>query len=323
MENKCIPILYEGEGSIIQPADLNAFRELNRKKNKKLESKLMTEEEAVDRFVKSGDYIGFELYGTVRSPMNMVRALIRSGKTDFRLAGQGVHEADLLLGANLIREIDFTYIGLEVFGVSGNVRRRVESGDVHNVVEWSNAALTWRFKAAAMGIPFMATKCMLGSDTLKRSAAKVIECPFTGEKLALVPALILDVGFIHVNRADKYGNCQIDGISGFAFEMGRACKKLIISAEEIIETDEIREAPDRTIIPYYLVDAVVHAPYASWPGEMSNSHEKDVDHYNFYLSKQKTQEGMDEYLKEWVYDVPNHQALLKKIGHDKLESLKL
>jgi len=323
MKQKSIPILYEGEGSIIQPTDLNAFRELNRKKNKKLESKLMTDDEAINKFVNDGDYIGLELYGTVRAPISLTRAIIRSGKTDFRLAGQGVHEVDLLLGANLVREIDFTYIGLEVFGVSGNVRRRLENGDVKNVVEWSNASLTWRFKAASMGIPFIATKCMLGSDTLKRSAAKVIECPFSGEKLALVPALILDVGFIHVNRADKYGNCQIDGISGFAFEMSRACKKLIISAEEIIDTDEIRNAPDRTIIPYYLVDAVVHAPYGSWPGEMTNSYEKDEDHYNMYLKKQKTEDGMNEYLKEWVSDVPSHQALLDKIGQNKLESLKL
>ena len=323
MENKSIPILYEGEGSIIQPSDLNAFRELNRQKNKKLESKLMTEEEAIDRFVKDDDYIGFELYGTVRAPLSLVRSLIRSGKKDFRLAGQAVHEADLLLGANLIREIDFTYIGLEVFGVSSNVRRRIESGDVKNVVEWSNASLTWRFKAAAMGIPFIATKCMLGSDTLKRSAAKVIECPFTGEKLALLPALVLDVAFIHVSRADIYGNCQIDGIGGFAFELSRACKKLIISAEEIIDTDEIRNDPAKTTIPYYLVDAVVHAPYASWPGEMVNAHEKDEDHYNMYLKKQKTEDGMNEYLKDWVYDLPNHQALLDKIGPEKLESLKL
>lgn len=322
-KSKSIPILYEGEGSLIQPIDLNGFRELNRQKNKKLESKLMTEDQAISKFVNSGDYIGFELYGTVRAPMSLTRALIRSGKKDFRLAGQGVHEVDLLLGADLIRETDFTYIGLEVFGVSGNVRRRIESGDVHNVVEWSNASLTWRFKAAAMGIPFIATKCMLGSDTLRRSAAKVIECPFTGEKLVLLPALILDVGFIHVNRADKYGNCQIDGIAGFAFEMSRASKKLIISAEEIIDTSEIRKNPAKTIIPYYLVDAVVHAPYGSWPGEMVNAYEKDVDHYNMYLDKQKTEAGMNEYLKDWVIDLPSHQALLDKIGSKKLESLKI
>jgi acyl CoA:acetate/3-ketoacid CoA transferase alpha subunit len=248
---------------------------------------------------------------------------VRSGKKDFRLAGQGVHEIDLMLGANMIKEIDFTYIGLEVYGVSGNVRRRIENGDVTNVVEWSNASLTWRFKAAAMGIPFIPTKCMLGTDTLRRSAAKVIECPFTGDKLALLPALILDVGFIHVNRADKYGNCQIDGISGFAFEMSRACKKLVISAEEIVETDEIRANPAKTIIPYYLVDAVVHAPYGSWPGEMTGCYERDEEHYKMFIGKQKTEEGMNEYLQEWVYDLPDHQSLLDKIGKTKLDGIRI
>lgn len=164
---------------------------------------------------------------------------------------------------------------------------------------------------------------MLGTDTLKKSAAKVIECPFTGKKTALLPALIMDVGFIHVNRADIHGNCQIDGISGFAFEMARACKTLIISAEEIVDSSEIREQPDRTIIPYYLVDAVIHAPYGSWPGEMSGMYERDEPHYKMYVGKQKTEEGMKEYMKEWLYDLADHKALLEKIGSDRLNELNL
>ena len=321
--DRCIPIISEGEGSMINPPDPEGFREWNRKKTKKLVDKLMTEEEAVERFVSDGDYIGFELYGTVRAPISLTRALVRSGRKELNIAGQGVHELDLILASDQVRQIDFTYIGLEVYGVSGNVRRRIESGDVTNVVEWSNAALTWRFKAAAMGVPFVATKCMLGTDTLRRSAAKVIECPFTGDRLALLPALVLDVGFIHVNRADRYGNCQIDGITGFAFEMARACKRLIISTEEIIETEEIRNAPDRTIIPYYLVDAVVHAPYGSWPGEMTGCYERDEEHYRMFVEKQRTQEGMDEYMKEWVYGVKDHRELLDKIGKERLDSISI
>jgi len=317
---KSIPIVAEGEGSFIAPIDPEGFREWNRKKNKKLVDKIMTDEEAIEKFVRSGDYIGFELYGTVRCPLTLTRALVRSGKTDFRIVGQGVHELDLLFAMDMVREIDFTYIGLEVYGVDSNVRRAVESGRVKNIVEWSNAAITWRFKAAAMGVPFLPTKSMLGTDTFRRSAAKVIECPFTGDKVALIPALVIDVGFIHVNRADKCGNCQIDGISGFAVEMSRACKHLIVSAEEIIETDEIRKSPDHTIIPYYLVDAVVHAPYGSWPGEMAGYYERDEDHYKMYVEKQKTNEGMQEYIKEWCLDLPNHQALLDKVGMDRLKS---
>ena len=250
----------------------------------------MTEKEVIDKFVKDGDYLGFELYGTVRCPMSLTRELVRSGKKDFRIVGQGVHELDLMFGADLVREIDFTYISLEVYGISDNMRRRVESGAVTKIVEWSNAAITWRFKAASMGIPFIPARSMLGTDTMKKSSAKVIECPFTHEKVALLPALFVDTGFIHVNRADIHGNCQIDGISGFAFEMSRACKHLIISTEKIVSTDEIREHPDRTIIPYYLVDAVVHAPYGSWPGEMSGMYERDDVHYKMFIEKQKKQE---------------------------------
>lgn len=319
--DKSIPIIQEGEGSLIQSPDLEEFRQFNRAKPKALIDKTMDGSKAIEMFVRNGDYIGFELYGTVRCPMALTRALIRSGFKNFRMAGQGVHETDLLLTANMIKEIDFTYIGMEVYGVSSCVRRAIESGFVTNVVEWSNAALTWRFKAAAMGVPFIPTKSMLGTDTLRRSSAKVVRCPFTGDKVALLPALVLDVGFIHVSRADKYGNCQIDGISGFAFEMARACKRLIVSCEEIVEPEQIRAHPDRTIIPYYLVDAVVHHPYGSWPGEMAGYYERDEEHYRMFIEKQKTEEGANEYLKEWVNDLPDHDALIKKVGTDRLESL--
>ncbi len=320
---KSIPVVSEGEFSLIQDVDIEGFREHNRKKPKALIDKTMTEEEAVERFVNNGDYIGFELYGTVRCPVSLTRALVKSGKKDFRIAGQGVYELDLLFAADMVREIDFTYIGLEVYGVSQLLRRRVESGAVHKVVEWSNAALTWRFKAASMGVPFVPTRCMLGTDTLRKSSAKVIECPFTGEKVALLPALVLDVGFIHVNRADIYGNCQIDGISGFAFEMSRASKHLIISTEEIVSTEEIRKHPNRTIIPYYLVDAVVQAPYGSWPGEMAGKYERDEEHYRMFIDSQKSEEATDNYLKEWVYDLDDHGSLLDKIGSERLKEISI
>jgi acyl CoA:acetate/3-ketoacid CoA transferase alpha subunit len=321
--SETIPVVARGEKELIQPVDLEAFREHNRKKSKALVDKTMTDEEAIAQFVKSGDYIGFELYGTVRCPMTLTRALVRSGKKDFRIVGQGVHELDLMFAADMVREIDFTYIGLEVYGISGNMRRRVESGDVKKIVEWSNAALTWRFKAASMGIPFIPTRSMLGTDTFRKSSAIAIECPFTATPVALLPALIVDVGIIHVNRADIHGNCQIDGISGFAFEMSRACKNLIISTEEIVDTAEIRAHPDKTIIPYYLVDAVVHAPFGSWPGEMSGMYERDEPHYKMYVEKQKTEEGMDEYMQEWLYGLPDHAALLDKIGKERLNELTL
>jgi acyl CoA:acetate/3-ketoacid CoA transferase alpha subunit len=317
-------VVDQGQGELIRPPDPFGFREHNREKSKAFYDKRMTEEEAIERFVRDGQYIGFELYGTVRCPMSLVRALIRSGKKGFSVAGQGVHELDLLLAAGIVEKLDFTYIGEEVYGVSPIVRRACgANGSVKTIVEWSNAALSWRFKAAAMGVPFLPTFSMLGSDTLRYSAAKVVECPFTGLKLTLLPALVLDVGFIHVHRADKFGNCQIEGVSGFCAEMARASKVLIVSAEEIVDTEVIRQNPEKTIIPYYLVDAVVHAPFGSWPGEMASMYERDEEHLKYFLEMANTEEGTRAYLEEWVYGVKDHKALLEKVGHERLETLKV
>ena len=315
-------VLESGQGELIQPPDLDAFREWNRtQKPRTLIDKLMTEQEAIARFVTDGCYIGTELYGTVRCPMSLAREVVRQGRRDLRVCGQGVLELDLWLAAGLVKKLDITYIGLEVYGTSSALRRAVESGHVETCVEWSNGAISWRMKAAAMGVPFLPTRSMLGTDTLTYSSAKVVEDPFTGIKVCLLPALILDVALIHVHRADCYGNAQIDGISGFAAEMARAAKRLIISTEEIVPTSEIRKFPDRTIIPYYLVDAVVHAPFASYPGEMAYVHGRDESAIREWIEASKTAETSQAYLDKYVYGVKNHAEYLNLVGRDRLEQL--
>jgi acyl CoA:acetate/3-ketoacid CoA transferase alpha subunit len=314
-------IIQSGLGELIQPPDLEAFRESNRKKPKGLVSKCMTEREAVDQFIENGAYVGIELYGSVRAPMSITREILRQKKRKLRLAGQGVLEADLLLAAGLIEELDITYIGLEVYGISHCLRREVESGRISKCVEWSNAALAWRFKAAAMGVPFIPVRSMLGTDTLKYSAAKVVSCPFTGEPLCLLPALILDVGIIHVHRADEYGNAQIDGIRGFCAELARASKHLIISAEEIVPTEVIRAKPDHTVIPYYLVDAVVHAPYGSHPGEMYYEYQRDEEMIKDWVEASRDPETTQTFLEKYIYSVDSHESYLEKVGEARLRKL--
>ncbi|MGB9522003.1 MAG: CoA transferase subunit A, partial [Anaerolineales bacterium] len=183
-------VIQSGIGVLIQPPDIDAFREWNRNKTKALVDKRMSEAEAVSRFVHDGDYIGTELYGTVRCPMSLVREIIRQKKRNLRLAGQGVMELDMLLAAHTVSAVDITYIGLEVYGISNSLRREIESGAITSFADWSNASIAWRFKAAAMGVPFIPVRSSLGSDTLKYSAAKVVEDPFTGKPIALLPALI-------------------------------------------------------------------------------------------------------------------------------------
>lgn len=316
-------VIEEGIGELIQPPDMEAFREWNRThKSRALVDKVMDEHEAISRFVSDGCYLGTELYGTVRAPMSLTRELIRQRPKDLRVSGQGVLELDMILAAGLVESLDITYIGMEVYGVCNGLRRAVESGQVKRVVDWSNAALSWRLKAAAMGVPFLPVRSMLGSDTLKYSAAKVVEDPFTGIKVCLIPALILDVALIHVHRCDKYGNAQIDGISGFAFETARAAKRLIISTEEVVDNDFIRRQPDRTIIPYYLVDAVVHAPFGSHPGEMVYDYVRDEEEIRAWVKANETAEGAESYLQKYVYGLPDHQAYLEMVGEERMAELR-
>lgn len=315
-------IIESGQKELLQPPDVEEFRRWMREnKSPALRDKVMDEHEAVKRFIKDGDYIGVELYGTVRCPMSIVRELVRQGKKHLRFAGQGLLEIDFPVAAGLVDAMDLTYVGYEVLGLSNILRRAAESGRV-KLVEWSNAAMAWRFKAAAMGVPFIPVRSMLGTDTLKYSSAKVVKDPFTGIPVTLLPALILDVGIIHVHRADRYGNAQIDGISGFAFEMARASKRLIISTEELISTEEIQRYPERTIIPWFLVDAVVVAPFGSHPGEMCYCYERDQEHLLEFLKAAETEETTQQYLQKYVYGPKNHQEYLDLIGRDRLEALK-
>lgn len=314
-------IFETGIGELLQPPDIDAFREWNRKKNKSLIDKRMTEAEAVQHFINEKDFIGTELYGSVRCPMSIVNEIVRQDVKNLRIVGQGVYETDILLAAGLVKEMDYTYIGLELYGISHVLRREIDSGRLDTIVEWSNGALIWRIKAASMGAPFIPVRSMLGTDTFKYSAAKLSQCPYTGDPVALVPALVLDVALIHVHRADKYGNCQIDGISGFAYELSRACKTLIVSAEEIISTDEIRRQPDRTIIPNYLVDAVVHAPYGSHPGEMCYLYERDEEQLQQWAQLSKDADKTQEYLEKYIYGVKDHQEYVELIGDERLTHL--
>ena len=316
-------VIDQGLGELIQPPDMEAFRLWNRTQKKhEMVDKLMSEQEAVQRFVTDGCYIGTELYGSVRAPMSLVREIVRQKPQNLRVSGQSVLEVDLWLAAGLIEAIDLTYIGLELYGVSNPLRREVENGRVKRIVEWSNSALTWRLKAAAMGVPFLPARTMLGTDTFRYSGAKVVEDPFTGSKVCLLPALVMDVALIHVHRADRYGNSQIDGISGFAAETARATKRLIVSAEEIVDTELIRRQPDRTIIPYFLVDAVVHAPFGSHPGEMVYCYGRDEDEIRAWVKASETAEGATDYLEMFAYGVPDHAAYLELIGQERLEVLR-
>lgn len=168
-----------------------------------------------------------------------------------------------------------------------------------------------------MGIPFIPARNLLGTDTLKRSSAKVAKCPFSGRPIALLPAAYPDVAFIHVHRCDKFGNAQIDGIIIEDFEIARAARRLIVTTEKIITENEIRRRPYRTQIPFYCVDAVVEAPYGSHPCAMPDLYYFDEEQLGQWLQMSKTDEGAQKYLNMYVHGTLDFRQYLKLVGGKK------
>src|SRR5207237_1263763 len=142
-----------------------------------------------------GDYLAIGGFGCDRIPTAVVHEILRQGIQDLSFAGHtATHDFQLLCAGNLtgrgrtLAKVDVAYVvGLEARGLSPHARRVLESGEVV-CTEWSNYTLAVRFKAAAMGLPFLPARSLLGTDTFARSAACVITCPFTGERLAATPA---------------------------------------------------------------------------------------------------------------------------------------
>jgi 3-oxoacid CoA-transferase subunit A/glutaconate CoA-transferase subunit A len=200
----------------------------------------------------------------------------------------------------------------------------VESGQCKVAAETSNAAYQWRFLAAMMGVPFIPARNLLGTDTLKHSSAKVVTDPWSGKPICLLPACYPNVALIHVSRCDMFGNAQVDGIMVEDFELARAARRIILTTEEIIPAEQIRSEPWRTVIPFYLVDAVVEVPYGAHPCQMPYRYYFDEDHLREWLTRSKTHEGTHEYFQEYIFGVDDFDGYLNKIGGlKKLQSLKL
>ena len=201
-------------------------------------------------------------------------------------------DGDLLFGSGICDRITTSWFSQGIlWGVSKVMRHHVETGAaVYD--EWSHLAIGMRFRAGAMGLPFMPIRSMLGSDVLRqRPEAVEMICPFTREKLLLVPALNPDVALIHVQRCDEFGNAQIDGLPFMDIDLAMAANRVILTTERIVSNDQIRRAPDHTKIPFFAVDAVVELPYGCAPHECSGVYEPMMRHMESYVAPGERQSG--------------------------------
>lgn len=313
-------ILDSGIGELFHIPDPDGHRAYIRANKKRaLVEKVMTEQEAISKYVNDGDYLCYDCTMLMRGPSSLVREVIRQRKKNLGLGGRFTYMIVILMAAaGCVNRIDIGYIG-----VGAALKRAFDQGI--KVAEWSNSTLTMRLLAGSLGIPFIPIRFLGGTGAFHYSAAKLAKDPWGDKEIVLVPALNPDVGLIHAHQCDVYGNARIFGPSVSPLEIATASKKVIVSTEEIIDTEYIRRDPGRTTIPYYLVDAVVEAPFGSHPGEVAGVYASDPESIfeMFRVAGDATGKQMEQFLEKTVYRITNHKEYLEKIvGLEKILALK-
>lgn len=309
-------VLAAGAG-VFKPPDPDGFRRHVRDhKDRRLVSKVMSEHDAIERFVADGDYLSYDCNAWNRGPNALMREVMRQRKRDLWIAAKfTANDATLLVAAGCVSRIDVGW--MEV----GKVIQEAQAAGKVQLFEWTNGALTYRHLAGALGVPFLPLRYVGGTDVFE-TGATLVEDPYTGESVCLVPALNPDVALVHVNQCDEFGNARVFGAGISPVETVMASKKVILSTEEIVDTEEIRRHPQQTRIPYYAVDAVVHVPFGGYPGSVPGLYRADVQNLMEFGAAQ-AQGKMDDYLEKWVYSVSSNQEMLEKlVGDEKLQQLR-
>ncbi|MBN8969654.1 MAG: CoA transferase subunit A [Rhizobiales bacterium] len=308
----------------MEPGKVQPYKELRSRlarRDRSLREKVVTLEQAAS-FVSDGMSVGIGGSTMSRTPMAMIWQLIRAGKKDLSCSRCIIStDGDLLFGSGAANHIETSWFAQGIlWGLSKVMRHHVEGGACR-YDEWSHMAMGMRYRAGGMGVPFLPIRSMLGSDVAtQRPEAKEFDCPFTGEKLLLVPALNPDVALIHVQRCDAYGNAQMDGLQFMDIDLAMAANRVILTTERIVSNDQIRRAPDQTKIPFFCVDAVVEVPYGSAPHECFGVYEPMMQHMEKYVAQVNGDPvgGMKKYLDDYVYGPKSWNEFLSMIGVEEI-----
>lgn len=277
-------------------------------------SKLLPLSAAIAQNVNDGDLVyaaGF----THLIPFAAAHEIIRQGKKHLTLARA---TPDILyeqmVAAGCADKLIFSYSGNPGVGSLRIVRAEMEAKRLA-YEEYSHFAMITRLTAGAAGLPFLPMK-PIGTDDLAQANPqyRTITCPYTGERLNTVPALNPDVAIIHVQRADAQGNAHIWGILGEQKEAAFASKRVILTAEEIVDESIIRSDPNRTLIPAMVVTAVCHVPYAAHPSYTQGYYDRDNPFYLEWDKISSSAESTQAWLNEWVYSVKDRAEYWAKLG---------
>ena len=282
-----------------------------------MQSKLMTTREAVTRFVKPGMHIGFGGFSLCRNSMSVSHEIIRQGIGNLHVSSVNpAYGVDILIGAGLVRSVESGCLNMERLGLPRNFCRAVEAGTLKSE-DFEHLGMTLRYLAGALGISFIPTKAELGSDIVAHQAleAKKVQigpCPFTGETYAILPACTPDLAIVFATQADEFGNTQIEG-TAFADEfIAKASHQIIVVAEQIVTTDEIRQRPQDTLIPSYRVNALIHEPWGAHPTASPGHYDYDYEALQEYQQAARDATSFKAYIRKYVLEARNFKEYLDK-----------
>ena len=285
-----------------------------------MQEKLTTLAEAIAR-VDNGNVVALQNMATQAAPMGLVRELIRQEKRGLGLVVLvGGLAVDWLAAAGVIDRLIGAAVSMEQFGLCQQYRQAVENGRIR-VEEISETILNARLGAGARNLPFLPTRGGIGSDliALNPDNLKMLSDPFGGFPVLACRALVPDVALIHAHRADRFGNIQYEptvlwpdiGI------MPKAAKRVIVSAEEIVDSEILRRHPDHTILPGFMVDAVVEVPYGAHPTSFPPNYGYDSRFHLDWVAVSRDRGNSAAFIEHYVRQPETQQEYLEIVGGQK------
>ena len=281
--------------------------------------------EAIKRDVQDGTTIAMGCALESLIPFAASHEIIRQNKKNLTLVAPiSDMQFDQLIGAGSVKKIIASWVGNVAAGLGHNYRRAAETGIPHpiEIEEHSNFTIGLGLQAGAMGVPFLPTRTIQGSDFAQCEQFKQVNCPFTGEQLIAVRAIRPDVTILHVQRADAEGNAHVWGNFGVMREAALAARKVIITCEELVAHEVILPDPNRTLVPGFVVSSVVAQPLGAYPSPTQGYSRRDDEFYFEYHQTTRTREGFERWLRDWVLDLADHEAFLDRLGNARTEILR-
>lgn len=271
--------------------------------------------DAISQWVADGSSVAMGTTLETAIPFAAGHEIMRQGKKELTLIGPISDMLfDQMIGAGCVRRVQAAWVGNVITGVGYNFRRAAEQRRI-DVEDHSNLTISMALQAGAMGVTFLPSRTALGSDLFTTNPGlKTVTCPFTGQKHAAVAAIVPDVAIVHVQRSDSFGNAHAWGNMGITREACMACRRVILTAEEIVPTELITRDPNRILTPGFKVSAVVHAPWGAHPSPMPGYYNRDHAVFLDYQAQSRTPELFASWKDKWIHSISSIHQYVERIG---------